>query len=344
MTDTTKSKTIGTHNGTFHCDEALACHLLKLTDNFKDAEIVRSRDSKVLVDLDVIVDVGGEYIPDKGRFDHHQKGFQETFSSKFQTKLSSAGLIYKHFGKEIVAKLSGYSEETPYHDIIYQQVYKTFVEGLDGIDNGVSRYPDELKPRYTVNTDLSSRVGRLNPSWNEKGVDIDAQFRKAMAMAGSEFEERVLFYAKSWIPARAIVEKALAQRSTHHDSGEIVVLEEYTIWKKHLLDLEQEQELPKTIKFVLYQDQAGAWRVQAVPIHSSSFQSRVPLHEPWRGLRDEELSKVSGIDNCIFVHAGGFIGGNKTMEGALAMAVQTLALAGEAEADDAEPAAKKAKK
>ena len=29
----------------------------------------------------------------------------------------------------------------------------------------------------------------------------------------------------------------------------------------------------------------------------------------WRGVRDEALSQLSGIDGCIFVHMSGFIGG-----------------------------------
>lgn len=51
---------IGTHSGTFHCDEALGCWLLRQTPRFKDAEIVRTRDPEVLKDLDVVIDVGGE--------------------------------------------------------------------------------------------------------------------------------------------------------------------------------------------------------------------------------------------------------------------------------------------
>jgi uncharacterized UPF0160 family protein len=55
-------KVIGTHSGTFHCDEVLACLLLsKYTSNFKDSEIVRSRDPAVLDTCDVVVDVGGKY-------------------------------------------------------------------------------------------------------------------------------------------------------------------------------------------------------------------------------------------------------------------------------------------
>lgn len=41
-------------------------------------------------------------------------------------------------------------------------------------------------------------------------------------------------------------------------------------------------------------------------------------------MRDDELSKIAGIPGCIFAHASGFIGGNKTQEGALQMAVKCL--------------------
>lgn len=52
---------------------------------------------------------------------------------------------------------------------------------------------------------------------------------------------------------------------------------------------------------------------------------RLPLPEPWRGLRDEALDRVSGIPGCVFVHASGFIGGHCTREGALSLARATLA-------------------
>ena len=42
---------IGTHSGHFHADEALACFMLKQLPEYSDAEIVRSRDLKVLDEL-----------------------------------------------------------------------------------------------------------------------------------------------------------------------------------------------------------------------------------------------------------------------------------------------------
>lgn len=57
--------------------------------------VKRSRDPVILDACDIVVDVGAVYDESKQRFDHHQRGFQETFGYGFTTKLSSAGLIYK---------------------------------------------------------------------------------------------------------------------------------------------------------------------------------------------------------------------------------------------------------
>jgi uncharacterized UPF0160 family protein len=109
------SKVIGTHNGTFHCDEALAVYLLRLTDAYRDAghsflrttdvpwhraepcptDVKRTRDPHTLDTCDIVVDVGAVYDESKQRFDHHQRGFEEVFGHGFTTKLSSAGLVYK---------------------------------------------------------------------------------------------------------------------------------------------------------------------------------------------------------------------------------------------------------
>ena len=57
--------------------------------------IVRSRDKSILDNCDIIVDVGGIYDHNSQRYDHHQRDFTGVFGHGFETKLSSAGLIYK---------------------------------------------------------------------------------------------------------------------------------------------------------------------------------------------------------------------------------------------------------
>jgi len=313
---------IGTHSGTFHCDEALAVFMLLRTKQFANSDIVRTRDQKVLDDCDVVVDVGGVYDPARHRYDHHQLSFTGTFGPQYPIKLSSAGLIYFHFGREIIANEVGSSPE--HTEIVFNRVYKHMIESIDAIDNGVDAYPPEMPPKYRVHSDLSSRISYLNPAWNDSKPNPDEQFRKASELAGTELIDRISYFGKVWLQARSLVEQALAARFSVHPSGEIVRMEQHCPWKDHLLDLEEESAARGeviSIKYVLFSEPAG-WRVQCVSVNKT-FKNRKSLL--WQGLRDDELSRASGIPGGTFVHATGFIGGNKTYEGALAMAVASLA-------------------
>lgn len=109
----------------------------------------------------------------------------------FKTKLSSAGLIYKHFGRELIRDRV---KDEKLVEPIYARVYKYFVEHIDAIDNGVNISDGEIK--YKITTDLSSRVGRLNPEWNVTYTDaeVNAQFEKAQILAGTEFFDAIDSY------------------------------------------------------------------------------------------------------------------------------------------------------
>ncbi|KAJ3416640.1 hypothetical protein HDV05_000922 [Chytridiales sp. JEL 0842] len=319
-------KTIVTHSGTFHADESLAVFLLRQTKDFAGSRLIRTRDPAVIAQADVVVDVGGEYIPEKLRFDHHQRGFTETFDSKHDIKLSSAGLVYKHFGKQVMAKVLEWPETDSRLDLLYTKIYDDLIEGFDGNDNGVSRYPTEIKAKYKDGTGIASRVARLNPWWNQDGVNLDERFEEAVKITGQEFLDKVLYIGKAWLPARDIVLKGLSERFEIHKSGHLILFNQFCPWKEHLHLLEtetnvKEDQLPL---YIIYPDESKKWRVQAVPKSPESFESRKALPEVWRGVRDEELSKLSGIPGCIFVHASGFIGGTQTKEGALAMAIKAL--------------------
>jgi len=327
-------KIIGTHNGTFHCDEALAVFLLRQTVTYRDGALKRSRDPAVLETCDIVVDVGAVYDESKQRFDHHQRGFTQVFGHGFDTKLSSAGLIYKHFGQEVIANKTQIPIQDPKVNTLWLKMYKEFIEAIDAIDNGISQYPTDIKPKYRSRTDLSSRVGALNPWWNQSTDSqiVDAQFEKASLLTGQEFVGKLEYYANAWLPARDLLVDSVAASKVDTDpTGKIIVFKRFLPWKEHLFELEADDSVPDVQHnqaiYVVYPDEtAGNWRVQAVPVSPESFESRKALPEAWRGLRDEELSKASGIEGSIFIHASGFIGGNKTKEGALMIAQAALAM------------------
>lgn len=218
----------------------------------------------------------------------------------------------------------------------YVRLYDKFMESIDAVDNGIEPYSDA--PLYRDNSTLSRRVARMNRRWNEPFISADItddddsnlRFEKASNMAGAEFQEMLTSIIESEIPAECAVKDALQKRFDVCATGEVIRLVQGGLpWQSCLYSLEEEEGLSDTtnmssngrlIKFVLYEDQARMWRIQAVTEQGKSFVNRVSLPEEWRGLRDNELVNACQIPGSRFVHASGFIGGNDSYSGVLEMA------------------------
>lgn len=349
----TDSITIATHNGHFHADEALAVHMLRRhVPDYAGASLVRTRDPSKLAESHTVVDVGGEYDAAKRRFDHHQRGFTTTFPGR-PTKLSSAGLVYMHFGRGIIERSVQQHAEKKSEaavadadvDLLYNKLYAGFIEALDAHDNGIDAYdPAELAAanggagiakRYTDGGfTLGAVVGRYNAQWNDADQDQaseDARFEKASARIGEEFDRELQYLVHGWLPARSLVKAAFDARGEFDSEGRLLVFRDQSCpWKDHLYTLEGEAgEGSNKVLYVLYPDKEERWRVQCVPAAKDSFESRKPLPEAWRGHRDDALDKILEgvvVPGAVFIHASGFIGGHRTFEGAVQMAKKALDL------------------
>jgi uncharacterized UPF0160 family protein len=322
-------KVIGTHSGSFHADEVLACVMTKYTTPFRDSWIIRSRNLNILKEADIVCDVGAIYNPESNRFDHHMKEFTEVFEEEKKIKMSSAGLVYKHHGKNVIENLlhewNLWESNSIYLDTIYKNLYFNFICYVDANDNGISQYPDEVKPKYSNNTSYAHRIARLNPEWNEEGQDQSERFKLAMDVAEEEFVSQLKVIVKSFIPSLDIVKQSIADRKNFHDSGKIIFLSKCCPWKEHLNNIEEELGIKNEIEFVIFGTSNEGFRVQTVPAQLGAFAFRGKgLHQKWRGLKPEDLVKESAIDDIVFVHASGFIGGAKSLESAKKMAWESL--------------------
>lgn len=123
----------------------------------------------------------------------------------------------------------------------------------------------------------------MNPKWNDnKDINVDDLFKKAMIFVTGEFSNTVNFYISVWIPARNHVRSALDQRFEVHNCGQIIEIRnpdmKYFIdkipWKGHLFDLEKELNISGVIKYVLLNDYPNSWLVLAVPVTPGSFVTR----------------------------------------------------------------------
>ena len=83
------------------------------------------------------------------------------------SKMSSAGLVYKFYGKEVLSNIckTVYKQDLPQADIdrIFNKIYNTTMLEIDAIDNGVS-VGNNLS--YEITSSLSSRISMYNSPWN----------------------------------------------------------------------------------------------------------------------------------------------------------------------------------
>lgn len=284
----------------------------------------------MLNELDIIVDVGAEYDFSRLRLDHHQNTFSEYWNKECpkigDIKLSSAGLVYRHFGKDFIRSMTKqiYDQDLTEAqiDYLYPLLYKKLILEIDAIDNGVS---EAKEMKYMVGSGLASRVGRLNPDWESTDKEAQhTQFKKAMVIAEEELVWKIKELTQTRLKVYEYVKGAFEKKEQFHPSGELMCLEKGCMWKGPLFELEEEFGQQGKVKFVLYPDQRQQWRIQTVPPSEGSFDQRVSLKKEWRGVRDQELGSVSGIEDAIFVHASGFIGGAVSQASCIRMALESI--------------------
>jgi uncharacterized UPF0160 family protein len=313
---------VGTHSGRFHADEALAVALLMRLLGPSNIEVHRSRDTQVWQTCDYLVDVGGVYDHQTCKYDHHQASFNNTFSPEHSICLSSAGLIYLHYGRSIISNfLQSDSQQV---DLIFNKIYDKFIEPFDAVDNGVERFACSCQSRYAKPYDIFAMVACLNPDWDDllDESSIMSRFMEAVKLVGDAFDRQLWYYGKSWLSARRIIVDSITQslQDPLLVEAKALLLSRSCPWKEHLFELEG--EMRAYFLYCLYPDESSnGWRIQAVPTAPDSFETRKGLPEPWRGLRDADLDVCIGSSpGAIFVHKTGFIGGHRQWEGILHMA------------------------
>jgi uncharacterized UPF0160 family protein len=287
---------IVTHDSSFHIDDIFAVAVLLLL--YPESKVVRTRNPKEIESADFAVDVGMVNDPSKHRFDHHMLGGAGERENGIP--YASFGLVWKEFGE----KLSGGKREA---DIID----KRLIQAIDASDNGISIADynfNGIRP-YTIGDFFSSFVTSI-------GTDADVLYKVFMdnVKMAKELLQREIMRAK---------ETAI---------GEDITIDHYkSSPDKRLIELPREglpweilANFPEPL-YVVYPRRDGHWGIRVVPDISKPFgNTKKPLPVEWAAKTNEDLQKVTGVPDALFVHSKRFMASAKTREGALALAKEAL--------------------
>lgn len=295
LTENIEEADLITHNGTFHSDEVFSTVLLSKVLKKDILKLCRTSNIKEGI-TGFVYDVG------YGKYDHHQPGGNG--ERKNGIKYSSFGLVWRDFGKDYLKQLNCLQIEE-----VWSMVDKKLVQNIDAIDNGQLGKLTQFD--FEVVT-LPNLISMYNSNWDDEQANQDEMFLKAVQFAQTVFD-RFIISVVSKIRAKSRVEDAI-----ENSKNQILILEKFMPWKEFLLDSENEKA--KNILFVVFPSNRGGYNVYAVPKENGSFESRKLFPAKWAGLKDEELSKISGVATATFCHTGRFICATRTKEDATKIA------------------------
>ena len=288
-------KTVVVHNGNFHPDDVFCVALLSVVYD-GNIKVLRTRDENLFSKADYILDVGGEYNPDKNRFDHHQPGGAGIRDNKIP--YSTFGVLWKKYGE----KVCGSKEVADILD-------KKLVQVVDADDNGFDLYKTEFDNVYPFM--LTEIIYAMRPTWKEDHLEIDKIFLKAV-----DFARDVLLRQIKIVGDGLEITKTIQDVYKNSPDKRLIVIDDAKISRYDIWDALQ--NFPEPL-FIVYKGDES-WAAVAMKKGRNDSSNRKDFPVSWRGLRDGELAKVSGIKDAIFCHIGLFLSVAKSKEGAVGMA------------------------
>lgn len=284
---------IVTHSGRFHTDETMAVAALEIFFAGRPYEVVRSRDPEIWKKGDYVVDVGGEFDPARGKFDHHQAG--GAGARLDGTPYSSFGAVWKFFG----ARICNGSQE------VADRIDRKLGYPVDMADNGIEVYKTIYPGIHPYI--LQQIVVSLNSTWKEGDRQIE-RFMEAVSIFKRLLEREIISIAHE-LEGAAIVKQLY---ETAEDKRLIVMDDQYPN--------EALAEFPEPIYVVKPARQSKNWEVECVRNDVNSFENRKSLPKEWGGKFAEELAAQTGVSDAVFCHRARFLAVAGSKDGAVALA------------------------
>lgn len=285
-------KVFYTHAGRFHADEITALAILKVAELCYKYERLRQINLDNLIGSGFIVDIGRQYDHERLMYDHHQEFLKRPNGMPY----ASAGLIWKHYGRDAILKHLGVTDEDEIN-FIHEYVDKNFIQGIDAHDADSSyKAKGECSAGEVNIITLPDVIGTFNHTDVFHSIQ-DVFFENACLLV-----QKVLYSILRQAYAILADTKSFKEKAKFYLNGTTVVIEEYIPSLDYIL-----QEYPD----VLY--------VITVSSHPNNKYSMLAVK---KNPKTRELRKTIERPNWFegFIHLGKWIAGSNDIEELLRLA------------------------
>lgn len=287
---------VGVHDGEIHADEAAAVALLNVLLPCR-VTVVRTRDKEKLKLVSLRVDV------DEGLCDHHGR--------RFEPGVAAVTRVFCLL-RQTLDRVDEVWEKLSYR-----------VDAIARVDSGVKDSPNKYPWVHTAvlreKAQPGMAVGGMGRE-DEKG--LDALFGRIVRRFEDEFDDLVSV-ADEAHDAKVSALEAIARAEAAGEGVVVFPPEAYLADGKKMM-----WERKCNALYYIIEESENDYRLlcAAEPDKEFSFMSsRKLVPEKYRGLRDDDLKKATGIDSAKFCHIAGFTAGFSTLDGARAFAKLCLA-------------------
>lgn len=354
-TTTATTTTVVTHDGPRHADEVMALARLAAGRPVPPVILFTRNPAVLRQDGPLFVDVGGVYDPARRRFDHHFLPVPRREPARYDD--AHAGLVAAKGeaaeAGETTARLRDAEAEmakaisacVPFSSFGLMspadEKDHPLVRHVDALDNGKVEPPPAWWTPMSSETkgdSIAWAVHEANPvnldgspvtddQFEARALALIALFQPLFGWDGTILEDEDCAVAtlaiqaqlRVWHAETAEAKLASADRVRRATAAQaatpVLVLDQFEV---SALDTATEAD---HLLYVVFPGPGGRqWMVQQVAVAVGSFEGRRPLPEAWAGLRDEAFARASGVADGVFCHAGRFICGAASREGAIALA------------------------
>lgn len=154
----------------------------------------------------------------------------------------------------------------------------------------------------------------------DNGIETYPELYWIVDMKGLEDFDLVISMAINWLKAKLENFKKKETLESNIKKA-IETAKNGIVFSTETLAVNEILNSDPTLKLIVSPSSSGGYAVQSLNVGiERDFSVRCPTPESWRGLRDEELKDVSGLEGMVFSHSTGFLTIVDTAENALKVA------------------------
>ena len=302
-----------THSHRFHADEVLGCYILKkiCEDMGRRVTIVRDRHKSITSDISFVVDMGNEYDPASGRYDHHHFRPTDALHGK-----ASFGLLWEDFCIPYIKILM---EETGVISRIDSKTNKPNLTGrisahvAAAINATIVKEIDDIDINAASSTRTTSSLSRIvtamNPNWFDS-ASSDISFMKCLDVVGEMFSN----LCKQQI-ALTTIEEAINDGEVSPD-GKVMIVGLKCVVGRPFINHPRTKDVELIISPI---GDNGKYRITTLgSMRNDIGVGRLP--RKWWGKQSNDMVSLTGVSGIYFCHAKGVILEVNGLESAMKLA------------------------